>query len=428
MELRPAPWKILLLALCLGNPVWGQQTARTAIRTAPTAAFPPIAAAPSAAALSSRLTSPSSLSSLAPAPRAAAAPQVIKVPGYGSYVESPAGLLVPRAQAEAQPPSAASSGLELSEALSEPGRSAVETLSRAYDGGGVSPSRTTVETVSLGALAEHRAAAAASESGSALLRSLHERTAQGFHSQEYVAASRYIFSTADNITSHGVRGVVDAYSGIFVPGTSDDGKDYPEHGDENHDGWVDRDGMNIEHTWPQSFFAKAGPMRSDAHHLLPTFKHPNSVRSNLPFGEVTGRPEYSNSAGAKMGGGVFEPPDATKGKVGRAVLYFYTRYYDRRIFQGAYNHAFFEGNLEMFLRWNRQHPPDADEIRRNGLVEKFQGNRNPFIDDPALADRIGVDGFHPSVTLHERAPGRRKHGGRGFRPVGRLSPLDFLLH
>lgn len=38
-------------------------------------------------------------------------------------------------------------------------------------------------------------------------------------------------------------------------------------------------------------------------------------------------------------------------------------------------------------------PPDANERRRNDLIEQFQGNRNPFIDDPSLADKIGEKVF-----------------------------------
>lgn len=230
------------------------------------------------------------------------------------------------------------------------------------------------------------------KTGAALLAELHDISGRNYRVHEYSEASKYLFATADNVTVNGVRGVIDAYSDIFVAGSGDHGDDYPEHGDQNGDGTVDR-GMNVEHVWPQSFFSKKLPMRSDLHHLMATFKNPNSIRSNLPFGEVTGRPEYSNKAGAKMGGGIFEPPSSTKGRVARAMLYFYMRYYDKDIRAGDFGLGFFAKRLDMFLRWNRQHPPDANEIRRNGLVESFQGNRNPFVDDPTLADRIGIDGF-----------------------------------
>jgi hypothetical protein len=240
---------------------------------------------------------------------------------------------------------------------------------------------------------------------------------------------------ADNTVSHGAHGVVDAYSGIFVPGTSNNGGDYSENGDQDGDGYAERDGMNVEPTWPQSFFNKALPMRSDLHHLLPTFQHPNSMRGSLPYGEVKGSGEYHNAEGAKEGGGVFEPPDVSKGRVARAVLYFYTRYYDRDITEGSYTHVFFKDNIEMFLRWNREHPPTAEELRRNDLVEQFQGNRNPYIDDPSLADRVGTAGFTGAVPAREirvmqqpisrpQSPKPLSHHGRNRHDRRRLARLS----
>jgi hypothetical protein len=229
--------------------------------------------------------------------------------------------------------------------------------------------------------------------GSDLFDQVHELAGRNFRQHDYDDARRFMFSKADNVVVNGVRGVIEVYSQIFLPGTSDHGGDYPERGDQNHDGFEDKGGMNTEHTWPQSFFAKKLPMRSDLHHLLPTFVHPNGLRGHLPFGEVRGTPEYSNDAGAKIGQGVFEPPNAAKGKVARALLYFYVRYHDKNITQGEFDDRFWNDKLEMLLRWNRTFPPDANEKDRNNWIESYQGNRNPFIDDPALADRIGLDAW-----------------------------------
>lgn len=246
-------------------------------------------------------------------------------------------------------------------------------------------------------------------SGKALLDALASIAAKGHSPHPYNEASDFIFSKADHVVINGVSGVVDAYSGIFVPGTSKDGGDYPETGDPNGDGFPDKAGMNIEHTWPQSLFQKALPMRSDVHHLMATFMHPNSVRGNLPFGEVRGTPDYSNKAGAKRGGGVFEPPDAVKGRVARGLLYFYSRYNGSRMF-GRTSVVFWNQQIELMLKWNRQFPPDAFEARRNDLVEGYQGNRNPFIDDYLLADRVGADAFRA---------GNPSRGGPGLRSFGR---------
>lgn len=249
-------------------------------------------------------------------------------------------------------------------------------------------------------------------SGAALLADLHDRSGKGYRAHEYDEAKSFLFSSADQRVVDGKAGVTDAYSGIFVPGKAGDGGRYPEGGDRNHDGWVD-EGMNVEHIWPQSFFDKRLPMRSDLHHLMATFIHPNGVRGNLPFGVVRGKGDYANDAGAKRGQGVFEPPDAVKGRVARSVLYFYARYYDRNISNGAFGDAFWNSKLDMLLDWNRRFPPDAWEKQRNSIVESFQGNRNPFIDDYTLADRVGVDGFlrrqkpHTYVKLPGDARPRR---------------------
>ncbi len=255
--------------------------------------------------------------------------------------------------------------------------------------------------------------------GKALLDALNSISGRGHRERSYSEASDYMFAKADHVVLNGVSGVVDAYSGIFVPGTSKEGADYPERGDSNGDGVSDT-GMNVEHTWPQSLFNKALPMRSDLHHLMATFMHPNSVRGHMPFGIVTGRADYENKAGAKRGNGVFEPPDAVKGRVARGMLYFYSRYKDSRMF-GRTSVVFWNQQIELFLDWNRRFPPDAFEARRNDLVEQWQGNRNPFIDDYKLADRVGAGAFRAggpsrgadSASL--RPSGRRSSGRRSSR-------------
>ncbi|MEO0899223.1 MAG: endonuclease [Bacteroidota bacterium] len=137
-------------------------------------------------------------------------------------------------------------------------------------------------------------------------------------------------------------------------------------------------GFNTEHTYPQSFFAQGLPMRSDIHHLFPTTATSNSQRSNLPFGLVS-NPSWQQG-GSKMGGGVFEPRDKHKGNVARAMLYFVTRYQ---------NYSNFLNSQEAILRqWHEQFPPTSIDSQRNEAIFSFQGNRNPFVDYPQLANRI----------------------------------------
>ena len=231
-------------------------------------------------------------------------------------------------------------------------------------------------------------------SGEQLFQQLHRQTepASMPSGHDYLDAKKFMFSRADNIGCGGVPGVLDFYSQICVKGSSQHGEDYKEQGDQNGDGLVDSDGMNAEHGWPQGYFNKAYPMKSDLHHIFPTFVTPNSARANLPFAVIE-KPVYSTANGTKMNSEGFEPADNIKGDTARAMLYFVVRYYDRNIRDGMNYKNFWANRVPMFLEWNRKDPPDSNELRRNELINQFQGNRNPFVDDPSLADRIGAPVF-----------------------------------
>ena len=47
------------------------------------------------------------------------------------------------------------------------------------------------------------------------------------------------------------------------------------------------------------------------------------------------------------------------------------------------------GRLTVLLQWHRADPPDAFEKRRNDVIfERWQHNRNPFIDHPEWVGSI----------------------------------------
>lgn len=225
--------------------------------------------------------------------------------------------------------------------------------------------------------------------GEALFQALHAAVPKKDIS--YSAAKAYMYSNADNVICNGAPGIITFYSRVCVNGASANGNDYPERTDLNGDGVVDKI-INAEHIWPQSYFNSALPMVSDLFNLGATFATPNSRRGNSRFAMVS-KADYSTSCGSKRGKEGFEPCDPTKGNVARSVLYFVLAYHDRSIRQGMDYNEFWVKQVPMFLEWNRLDPPDADEKRRNDLVEQFQGNRNPFIDNPELADRIGAQVF-----------------------------------
>jgi deoxyribonuclease-1 len=144
--------------------------------------------------------------------------------------------------------------------------------------------------------------------------------------------------------------------------------------------------LNCEHTWPQSKFTSRfskDMQKSDLHHLYPTDSKANSIRGNHNFADVDGWEAYdgcdaSRTGSAKRNGSRFEPPMEHKGNVARALFYFSVRYQIQ-----------IPDSEEKYLReWHELDPVDAEERERNEWIQKVQGNRNPFIDYPQLAENI----------------------------------------
>lgn len=162
------------------------------------------------------------------------------------------------------------------------------------------------------------------------------------------------------------------------------------------------DCYNREHIVPQSLFGQQSPMVADVHFIRPTDGKVNGMRSNFPFGKV-GSTSFLSKNGSKLGssvspgygGTVFEPIDAFKGDVARMIFYFVTRYEDKlstfttgNMLGGSAFPGLQPWELQQLLQWHAMDPVSAAEIARNNASYAFQGNRNPFIDNPAYVDLI----------------------------------------
>lgn len=170
------------------------------------------------------------------------------------------------------------------------------------------------------------------------------------------------------------------------------------------------DCYNREHLVPQSFFGSASPMVSDIHHIPPTDGKVNGMRSNNPFGVVTS-PTFTSQNGSKLGknttagysGVVFEPIDAFKGDIARMVFYFVTRYESKlssfstgNMLGGSAYPGLQNWELQVLLAWNAADPVSQREIDRNNAAYTYQGNRNPYIDNPSFVNLVW-GGSTPSV-------------------------------
>jgi len=177
----------------------------------------------------------------------------------------------------------------------------------------------------------------------------------------------------------------------------------------NYDTQVECECYNREHALPKSYWggSKDEPMYTDFFHLLPTDNATNQKRGTLPYGEVTGSPDWSNEKGTKYGYSsafsktVFEPADEFKGDIARIYFYMITCYNDknftsnanaRSVFTFSNNKAAFTYTARtLLLKWHRNDPVSDRERERNRLIEMKQGNRNPFVDAPDLAEYIWGD-------------------------------------
>jgi endonuclease I len=148
----------------------------------------------------------------------------------------------------------------------------------------------------------------------------------------------------------------------------------------------DLEAYNLEHVVPKSWFDAQLPMRDDLHHLFTEQRKCNSDRGNLPFREVSGSTTELPLCGTVQNthGKSFEP-NAGKGEVARAILYFVTRHPG---YVGDRSDEMTIADVPKLLQWHKEYPVSDYERHRNETIEDHQGNRNPFIDFPELAERV----------------------------------------
>lgn len=178
-------------------------------------------------------------------------------------------------------------------------------------------------------------------------------------------------------------------------------------------------GANKEHCCPQSWWGKGASCNcySDLFNVMPSEQNANSAKSNYPVGIVdSDRAKYQNprmmvgpSARKEYSGSVFEPCDEYKGDFARIYLYVAVCYDQAAWVSGSSSIpcAFRKESyptikpefIQLLLQWNRQDPVSDWEVLRNERVFAHQGNRNPFIDYPQLADYIWGDSTNYAFDL-----------------------------
>ena len=178
---------------------------------------------------------------------------------------------------------------------------------------------------------------------------------------------------------------------------------------------------NREHSWPKSYgFPDDGSGNypyTDMHHLFIANSSYNSSRSNKPFDIcVSGCTEKATDVNNNRGGagqsnftktGLWDVWSGRQGDIARALFYMDVRYEggvhgstnfsepdliltdDLNLIAasstGNNESIAYMGLLSVLLLWHQDDPVDIYEHQHNEAVAAAQGNRNPFIDNPAWA-------------------------------------------
>jgi len=158
----------------------------------------------------------------------------------------------------------------------------------------------------------------------------------------------------------------------------------------------DKTGLNVEHVYPTSWMAaylgcgtrnecrktseRFNRMEADLHNLFPVRAEIKQARSNFRFAMIKDELREFGECNFErdMDSHVVEPRPVTRGNIARAIFYMHKEYglpIDSR-------------DVDLLKQWNRDDPPNYNEMRRNNVIEELQGTRNRFIDHPRQVEDL----------------------------------------
>ncbi len=176
--------------------------------------------------------------------------------------------------------------------------------------------------------------------------------------------------------------------------------------------------MNIEHSVAKSWWGGGkNDAYCDLHHLNPSDADANSRKGNYPLAELESV-SWDNGVTfvgkATINGSsvnAFEPCDEYKGDFARTYMYMFTCYqnltyqYTWMNYENSTYPTFKPWAVELLLKWHKQDPVSAKEVARNNAVYSIQGNRNPYVDYPQLADYVWGDSVNYVFSLSGEVSG-----------------------
>lgn len=181
---------------------------------------------------------------------------------------------------------------------------------------------------------------------------------------------------------------------------------------------IDDETLAAVNILPASWWERNNDITIDLYNTIPGPQEVNSVKKNYPPG-IVNDPEWDNGVwqvGTTPVSGIdaafYAPPEKFKGDFARAVMYAATLYNTGwlasiafTILDGTDYPALTPYASRILLDWHRSDPVDDIETERNNAVEALQGNRNPFVDFPDLAEFLwGNRKGEPYTVEGEKTP------------------------
>lgn len=121
-------------------------------------------------------------------------------------------------------------------------------------------------------------------------------------------------------------------------------------------------------------------MESDLHNLYPALGFVNADRGTSLFGSVPRERKVFEACDYEHNrrSGVVEPRPESRGNIARAIMYMHSEY----------SLPVSPAMRAPLMRWHRADPVSQREQSRNDQIQKVQGTRNPYIDNPVLANKL----------------------------------------
>lgn len=112
-------------------------------------------------------------------------------------------------------------------------------------------------------------------------------------------------------------------------------------------------------------------MQADLYNLQPAIGEVNGLRSNYPFGELSGEKREFGICDVEIRNKIAEPSEAIRGDIARTYFYMENAYPGRQILDAK--------TRRMMEKWNKEDPVSEWECQRAEIIKEIQKNENSIL-------------------------------------------------